>query len=163
MQFDLTDVKNEDDFGGSRITPGRYHATVENAEFKEFDTTKNVIEIEYRILAGTDPASVGKTIHDRLWDSEKALWRIRKLVTVLGLIKPGGKGTVNWPIDAPGCQLILEAREEQYEKDGAKKTSIKIGDFWSLGHKDVADVPRGDAADNGAADNAAADDDFSEF
>ena len=148
MDFNLTDVKNEDDFGGSRITPGRYHAAVENAEFKEWDSGKNVVEIEYRILAGTDPNSVGKTIRDRLWTSEKAFWRIKKLVTVFGLVKPGAKGTVNWPTDAPGSQLILEAKEEPYEKDGQKKTSIKVGEFWSLTHKDVADVPRGAAADD---------------
>jgi hypothetical protein len=135
-------AQSEDDFrGGSRPLPGRYHSVVKVAEEKTNGKTGNQqVEVTFEVLAGTMPGQEGKEMIGYFVVTEKNIKQLQCLATVLGLLRPGQSDTdIDFAVSR-GRQLVIEVIEDVYE--GKKREKLAYMGFWSVNHRDVADVPK---------------------
>lgn len=138
MQLNATKTDSIDDLdSGGYPLPGKYHVVLENVEEKE----KSIV-CKFVVLAGTTPGQEDKKITEFFPTSENAQPRLIRLAMSLGLLKPGEEKDVDFQKGVGGF-LIVEAAENEYEKDGQKKKNVRVPwmGMWPLGHKDVGDVP----------------------
>lgn len=144
MKLDCTKYKTEDEARSSFVAPGRYHVQIQNAD-DSFTKYPNSVVVTFELLNGTVPGQDGKKHTEFFSTSEKALERLQCFAIAAGLVTPGEGREINFATDAPSKQLVIELEENQYEKkDGSKGTGRRITykGMWSVGHKDVADVPK---------------------
>lgn len=148
------DAKGEDDFqaGPARPKPGKYHAFInyvnedgisDDPEVREQSKSAGKVVVGFQVLAGTIPGQEGTEIREYFSTSEKAIPRLKKLAYVTGLLSSGDKGKSISFSEARGAHLIIEVESHSYEKDGSTRESVQVGfyGFWSIGHRDVKDVP----------------------
>lgn len=142
-------IKSEDDVAGfEKPKPGRYHVFVQDVE----EEKTNKVIVDFEILEGTVPDQKGRRVREYFATSEKALPRLQRLALVLGLLKPGAPETDIVFTRGIRKQLVVEVEDNEYEKEGktVKGVRIKYLGMWSLGNKEVADVPKDkDAIANG--------------
>jgi hypothetical protein len=154
---------SEDDFSGNaRPVPGRYHAAVNHAEEKGSKKKGTPgLECEFQVICdglspdGETPTSgqSGRTIpvfllstaHDDP-DPKQRVHNVRmtRFAYCVGLIGAGQMKEPDWQ-DAVGRELVIEVESQEYEdKDGNAKSGSQISfmGFWSLGNKEVANVPK---------------------
>lgn len=147
-------VQSEDDIKGNvRPLSGRYHVAVKEVEEKEFkkenEKTGEVTYVtkfifEFEVLAGTIPGQEGRIIPEYFTDSPKAKSRLERLALCLGLLQSGEKERDVELADGVARQLVIEVEDNQYEKDGKTVKGVRVAylGFWSLGNKEVEDVPK---------------------
>jgi hypothetical protein len=159
ISFGAEDVKSEDDIAGNaRPVPGRYHAVVKDVKF-QIKTPEKVIEVEedepfekvvvtFEALKGTVPGQENRELPEYFATSERAIERLRRLAIVLELLKPGEKEKQIRFSEAVGRQLVIEVEDNEYEKAGKTIKSVRVAylGFWSVGNKEVADVPKDENA-----------------
>lgn len=161
VMLNAQSAKSEDDFTGrSRPQPGRYHAAVTHAEEKASKKKMTPgLELEFQVICdglakdGKTQTSgqTGKSIPLFLTfvggddaKTKTCLDRVTRLALCLGVLQPGEAKEVDWS-DAIGRELVIDIEEQVYEDEsGAPKAGTQVGfmGFWSLGHKDVRDIPK---------------------
>lgn len=134
--------KSEDDVGGNRPEPGRYHSVITGAD-ESFEKVDKIV-VDFRVLAGNKDGQVDRTITEYYAVSDKAMPRLKRLALCIGLLMPGEPEKEVDFEQAVGRQLVIEVEENEYEKDGEKKKSRRVSwmGMWSLGNKEVADIPK---------------------
>lgn len=142
VKLGAKNVQSEDDLGGNRPLPGRYHVMVQHAD-DSMEKMDKVI-VEFQVLAGTTPGQEGKTATEMFALTDKAIQRLQRLAMCTGLLKPGDEDHEIDFAAAEGRQLVIELAERSYEKDGQKKTIVALtfNGMWSLNNQAVADVPK---------------------
>ena len=88
----IIDLTNYKDRVGSRVVPGRYTVVVEDAEWSESSNGNPMITLWYRVLNGEFE---GRTIIDRLTQTEGALFRTVGFMQALGFPTPEKRLQVN--------------------------------------------------------------------
>lgn len=161
-------AKSEDDFQGTpnKPKPGKYHAQVihadesgvsEDPEVRAQSRTQGKVVVGFAVLAGTLPGQEGTELREYFFATEKAMPRLEKLAYVLELLKPGDQNVDVSFANALGKDLIIEVEANPYQKkkDGVPQVDgngnpimndgigLSFYGMWSLGHRDVKDVPRG--------------------
>lgn len=157
-------AQSEDDFSGNaRPVPGRYHAAVNHAEEKGSKKKGTPgLEAEFQVICdglspdGKTPTNgqSGRTMPLFLsYVSEKGeaasqacIDRVTRLALCCGVLKAGEAKEPDWQ-EAIGRELVIEVEGgTEYEDDkGNKKPGnpqISFMGFWSLGNKEVANVPK---------------------
>lgn len=150
VTLNAENAKTETDIGGRRRPlPGRYHAIVKMADDSMEKSDKIVVEFD--VLSGTMPGQEGTSLTE--WfpiagadeaKTKTCLARLSRLAMALGLLRPGEKADVDFG-QARGRQCVIEVEENKYkDRDGNEKTGVRCSfcGFWSLGHAEVADVPK---------------------
>jgi len=161
VMLNAQQAKSEDDFSGNaRPVPGRYHAAVNHAEEKGSKKKGTPgLECEFQVICdGLSPdgktptgGQSGRTIPLFLsyigGDDAKTttcLNRVTRLAMCCGVLRAGEAKEPDWN-DAIGRELVIEVESQDYEdKDGNAKQGSQISfmGFWSLGNKEVANVPK---------------------
>lgn len=167
VMLNAQNAQSENDFSGhTRVDAGLYHVAV-NACHEKASKTKATpgVEIEFQILCdgiGTDKKTpvtgqVGKTISaffaavgENDDNTQRCLNNLTRLALVTGLLKPGMAAEPDWE-EATGRELVIFVKEDQkattdqagnkvWNKTGY--TSVDWFGFWSLGNKEVVNVPK---------------------
>ena len=164
VMLNAQQAKSEDDFSGNaRLVPGRYHVAVNHAEEKGSKKKGTPgLECEFQVICdglspdGKTPTSGqgGRTMPLFLsYVSEKGetasqscIDRVTRLALCCSVLKAGEAKEPDWQ-DAIGRELVIEVENgTEYEDDkGNKKPGnpqISFMGFWSLGNKEVANVPK---------------------
>ena len=160
VMLNAQNAQSEDDFGGNaRPLPGRYHVAVNNAEEKGSKKKGTPgLETEFQVICdglGSDgkPTSgqSGRTIPLFLsyigGDDSKTqtcLNRVTRLALCCGVLRAGEAKEPDWQ-EAIGCELVIEVENQDYEdQSGVQKHGSQVSflGFWSLGNKEVANVPK---------------------
>jgi hypothetical protein len=171
VMLNAQNAQSEDDFAGNaRPLPGRYHAAVNHAEEKGSKKKGTPgLDIEFQVIVdGLAPdgkirtsGQGGRTIPLFLsyigGDDNKTqtcINRVTRLALCCGVLQPGQAKEPDWN-DAIGRELVIEVerQQEEVEEDdgkGGKKRIwvdtkfVQVGfmGFWSLGNKEVANVPK---------------------
>ena len=161
VMLNAQNAHSEDDFSGNaRPVLGRYHAAVNHAEEKGSKKKGTPgLECEFQVICdglsadGKTPTSgqSGRTIPLFLsyigGDDAKTttcLNRVTRLAMCCGVLRAGEAKEPDWQ-DAIGRELVIEVEGQEYEdKDGNAKSGSQISfmGFWSLGNKEVANVPK---------------------
>jgi hypothetical protein len=153
LEFNADDFADDNDF---LDVDGRFHALCKGATFDDRGTN-DCIKVTFLTLAGTNPAGIGKILIERIYLSDRAMPRARKLAVKLGLVSvkaPTGAGTVSAKPDWKamiGREYVIDAVKNTYDKDdGTQGTNIKCSYLGIFRPDDdrVRDVPRG-RRDNG--------------
>lgn len=106
-----------------RCEEGQHVAKIISVEEKTATTGSDMLEVKYQVVKGE---STGATIYDNIVLSEKALWKFKSLLEILGM-KADGKVAINTD-NLIGKTLIIEVRHEEY--NGSMKA--KISEFKKL-------------------------------
>jgi hypothetical protein len=154
-------ARSEDDFSGSaRPAPGRYHMAINHAEEKGSKKKGTPgLELEFQVICdGLCPdgktkttGQSGRTIPLFLSyvgaddaKTETCLNRVARLALCCGVLKPGEAKEPDWQ-EAMGRELVIEVEAQEYDDaNGNKKSGSQVAfmGFWSLGNKEVANVPK---------------------
>jgi len=144
MKCDCSQTKSEEEARAAWALPGRYHVQVQSAD-DTFTKNDKSMPVVFELLNGTVPGQEGKTHTEYFSASEKAMKRINLLALACGLVRPGETRDISFATEAPGRQLVIELEEHEYtKKDGTKGKGVRVtfAGMWSVGHKDVTDVPK---------------------
>lgn len=161
VMLNAQQAKSEDDFSGNaRPVPGRYHVAVNHAEEKGSKKKGTPgLEIEFQTICdGLAPdgktktsGQAGRTIPLFLSyiggddaKTETCLSRVTRLALCCGVLNPGEAREPDWN-DAIGRELVIEIEAQSYKTEGGdEKTGSQVSfmGFWSLGNKEVANVPK---------------------
>ena len=114
---DLSQVA-EDDAPRTLIAPGTYSVIVTDAEERIASTGTPGISMELEIAEGSDK---GRAIWDSVWVTEKAMWRVKKLLLALRYEVPEGEFDLN-PAELIGRRMFVGVDHEEY--DG--KTRVRV-------------------------------------
>jgi hypothetical protein len=154
VRCDASGKTSESDFGGDLPLPGRYLAAVDVADdsFEKGDT----VYIRFEVISGRQfdkpdaaPADQrGRKIAEYFSVEDNWLWKLSRFAVAAKILKPGESRDVSFKDEAPGRLLVIEIEDNEYEKDGVKKTKRRIpkNGFWSVDNPEVADVPKDEAA-----------------
>ena len=112
--------------------PGIYHAEI-TACTSELKDGKDVFKLTYTTPEGD--------ISDTLYFTERALWRVERLLKKTGLSNGLTKGDQIELEESTliGCRLQIRVVEEAYERNGEKKSSLKVKDFF--GENETVEKP----------------------
>lgn len=145
VELGAENVQSEDDIqGNARPLPGRYHAVVKECVEKSAEELKqdhDKVVVEFEVLAGTVPGQEGRVLSEFFTISDKALPRLQRFALCVGLLKPGEKMRSVQVEEAVGQELIIEC-DENKGRDGKTYINLTYMGMWSLGNKEVADVPK---------------------
>jgi len=136
-------VQSENDIGGNRPEPGRYHVVIKDVDESMQEHDKVIVDFE--VLDGTVPGMRGRTFREFYATSAKAIPRLQRLAMCLGLLKPNEPDKDVAFEQARGFQLVVEVEANEYEdKDGNKRQGVRVGymGMWSVGNPAAADVPK---------------------
>lgn len=160
VQCNAGAATSSDDFrGGGRPVSGRYHVIINaGTEIVSKDKGTPGTEIEVQVLAGTVPGQEGTTLPETFWHTPKALDRLLAFAMACGALRPGQNRDLTGP-DYNGLQLVVEVEPWKYtDSDGNEKETVQIAynGFWEVGHPEVKDVLKDQAALNQMAQMAQA-------
>jgi len=160
VMLNAQNAQSEDDFSGNaRPVPGKYHAVVNHAEEKgskrkgtpgldlEFQIIRDGIGADGQPTSGQTGRSIPLFLSYIGGDDSKTqtcLNRVTRLALCCGVLNPGEAKEPDWQ-DAIGHELVIEIESQEYEQqNGEKKTGSQVSfmGFWSLGNKEVANVPK---------------------
>ena len=164
MLLDAKNAQSEDDFSGNaRPLPGRYHAVINHAEEKGSKKKGTPgLELEFQVIIdGLSPDGKTKTsgqsnrtiplflsyIGGDDSKTQTCINRVCRLALSCGILRPGESKEPDWS-EAVGRELVIEIETQEYtDAQGNEKNGSQISfmGFWSLGNKEVANVPK----DNG--------------
>jgi hypothetical protein len=88
----MLDLSNYKDRLGQRVTPGRYHVMVEDAELQQAHSGNQMINVWLRVVGGEFDSL---TIVDRLVLTEKSLFRVVGFMQAIGMPTPKKKFKLN--------------------------------------------------------------------
>jgi hypothetical protein len=133
---DLTEVSDEPT--STLVAPGTYSVVVTDAEERVASTGRQGIGFDLEIVEGPQK---GRAVWDTCWLSEKAMWRIKKVLSALQYPIPEGEFDLN-PADLIGRRMFVVVDHEEY--DG--KTRARVVDHTVDGTWDgtVAEKPAED-------------------
>jgi hypothetical protein len=138
-------MQSEDDAAKRSIppAPGRYHAVITNVD-ESLEKVDKVI-VTFQVIAGNKEGQEGLEIAEFFPVKGKVINRLQRLALVTGLLKPDEEEREVEFSAAVGNDLIIEVEENEYEKDGQTKKNMRISyaGMWSVGNKEVKDVPMG--------------------
>lgn len=161
VMLNAENAKSEDDFSGNaRPLPGRYHAVINHAEEKSSKKKGTPgLELEFQVLAdGIAPDGKTKTsgqanrtiplflsyVGSDDAKTQTCINRVCRLALACGVLNPGEAKEPDWN-EAIGRELVIEVENQKYtDNAGAEKEGSQVSfmGFWSLGNKEVANVPR---------------------
>lgn len=152
-------AKSEDDFSGNaRPLPGRYHVAIIHAEEKgskkkgtpglelEFKVIVNGLAPDNTVTSGQADRTIPLFLSFIGGDDSKTqtcINRVIRLALCCGVLRPGEAKEPDWS-EALGRELVIEVENQEYESDGKTRNGSQISflGFWSLGNKEVANVPK---------------------
>lgn len=144
VRLGATGIQSEDDLHGNmKPLPGRYHAFVKSVD-DSFEKLDKVV-IGFEVVTGTTPGQEGREISVFIRTNETETPRLTRFAIVTGLLKPGEPEREVVFEQARGKHLVIEVEENQYtNKDGKDVSTVQVSWFgmWSIGNKQVADVPK---------------------
>lgn len=144
--------------GFKRLPAGRYHVEVIEVD-ETFQKNADKILVTFEVLAGTIPDHVGERHTEFFSVTENAMDRLKRLAMVCGLIKPGESKDISFE-DCIHASLIIEFVPNSYKSKKTEKmvetTQLAFGGFWTEGHPDVKEVPRGKRSPQPAGEQPAA-------
>jgi hypothetical protein len=148
IELDLTNLSADDLEADGAPPVGKYHVRVEDV--KRVSDASAYLKVRMLVLAGTNPAGVGRIFSERLYLTDTARKRLGSIAKRLHLLDDDSLGkrvTVNWG-SLIGQQLIVEVVPHEFEgKNGkVKGTTLAWLGFWLLDDDRAKDVPRDQAA-----------------
>lgn len=163
MLLNAESVHSEDDLSGNaRPIPARYHGVINHAEEKGSKKKGTPgLDLEFQTICdGLLPDGKTKTsgqanrtiplflsfIGGNEEKTQYCINRVMRLAICCGVLRPGESKEPDWS-EAVGRELVIEVVPgEEYEDDkGAMRPGrpeISFMGFWSLGNKEVANVPK---------------------
>lgn len=155
LDFSETESRGGKKGRGSRphLPEGDYAAKVKSAKLTESSEKKTPgIDLELVITAGKQK---GKTLHDTLWLSEKAMWKVRTAMEGMGLKVPSKRVKVDIT-KFKGKEVAIALEDEEYDE----KVYSRVTDYFLVSELDVDDED--DELDDDDDDSEADDDDDDE-
>jgi hypothetical protein len=114
---DLTEVSDEPT--STLVAPGTYSVVVTDAQERVASTGRQGIGFDLEIVEGPQK---GRAVWDTCWLSEKAMWRIKKVLSALQYPIPEGEFDLN-PADLIGRRMFVAVEHEEY--DGKVRAVVK--------------------------------------
>ena len=134
---DLTEVSEEP--VSTLIAPGTYSVIVTDAEERTASTGRQGIGLDLEITEGSDK---GRGLWDTCWLSEKAMWRIKKMLIALQFPVPEGEFDLD-PSQLIGRKMFVVVDHEEF--DG--KTRARVVDMLPDAGFDPLQTPQKPADD----------------
>ena len=122
LELDLTDTSADDLEGGNNVPPGKYHARIE--EVKRVSDMTSYLRVKFALLAGTNPAGVGRALSERFYLTEKARKRINAFASRMRLVDAASLGSRVPRTNRPSCPRT----RNQNPREAIGKTSNRPGD-----------------------------------
>lgn len=132
---DLTEVSEEP--VSTLIAPGTYSVIVTDAEERTASTGTEGIGLDLEIVEGSDK---GRGLWDTCWVTEKAMWRVKKVLSALKYDIPEGEFDLN-TAELIGRRMFVVCEHEEY--DG--KTRVRVVDMIPQDDWDPSDLPKREA------------------
>jgi hypothetical protein len=136
---DLTEVPDEPT--STLVPEGTYAVIVTDAEEKTSSKGTPGIGLDLEITEGSEK---GRAVWDTAWVTEKAMWRVKKVLSALKYEIPEGEFDLN-TADLIGRRAFVSVEHEEY--DG--KTRARVTDFMEQDGWDPADIVKPEAKDDG--------------
>ena len=138
--------------------PGTFHVLVLEVDENPVSGNGEVmhaIRLRGRVLAGTDPTQVGRTVSALLTNpnmnhkdggafATKVHLRLAKAVAAISQAAPGQAVSVDWSL-AKGKQCVIEFAWNK-GTDGVERVGVKGGGIYHVGDPEVASIPKDAAA-----------------
>lgn len=134
---DLTEVSEEP--VSTLIAPGTYSVIVTDAEERTASTGTEGIGLDLEIVEGSDK---GRGLWDTCWVTEKAMWRVKKMLVALQFPVPEGEFDLD-PSQLIGRKMFVVVDHEEY--DG--KTRARVVDMLPDAGFDPLQMPQKPADD----------------
>jgi hypothetical protein len=136
---DLTEVPEEPT--STLIPEGTYAVIVTDAEEKTSSKGTPGIGLDLEITEGSEK---GRAVWDTAWVTDRAMWRVKKMLSALKYEIPEGEFDLN-TADLIGRRMFVVCEHEEY--DG--KTRVRVVDMMPQGDWDPADIVKPEAKDDG--------------
>lgn len=134
---DLTEVSDEP--VTTLVAPGTYAVIVTDAEERTASTGTQGVALDLEISEGSDK---GRGLWDTCWVTEKAMWRVKKMLAALQFPIPEGEFDLD-PSELIGRRMFVTVDHEEY--DG--KTRVRVQDMAPDHTFDPLAMPKAPADD----------------
>jgi len=135
---DLTEVPEEPT--STLVPEGLYSVIVTDAEEKTSSKGTQGIGLDLEITEGSEK---GRAVWDTAWVTEKAMWRVKKMLSALKYEIPEGEFDLN-TADLIGRRMFVSVEHEEY--DG--KTRARVADMLPQDGWDPADIMKPEPKDD---------------
>ena len=135
---DLTEVPEEPT--STLVPEGTYAVIVTDAEEKTSSKGTPGIGLDLEITEGSEK---GRAVWDTAWVTERAMWRVKKVLSALKYEIPEGEFDLN-TADLIGRRMFVSVEHEEY--DG--KTRARVADVLPQDGWDPNDLPEPKAEDD---------------
>lgn len=129
---DLTEVAEEPQ--NTLVQPGVYSVIVTDAEERTASTGRPGIGLDLEITEGSNK---GRAVWDTCWLSEKAMWRMKKMLSALQYEIPAGEFDLNCA-DLIGRRMFVTVDHEEYDgKTKVRVVDMTVDSTWNPADREV--------------------------